>query len=571
MLICKNCGGFFPENQVDSSGLCEKCRQAAEDASAAGGAVDWKKPLYDYALTQEKRWRASGFENVEAFFIRLGDYSDCPDRLQKLRAERQKFYDDNVKTIREGSSISMLRQAVDNLRAVVDFSDAAAMIEKGEKRIKALDEEARLAAAEQERLARLRKRRTNIILASIAAVLVIAFIGYGLIVPPMRLETGDALLAEGNFADAIAAYEKAHFIANVAEIDAKIHDAHMLWADRMIAENDYEGAIAKYLTLKEEHLASPVVTVSSDAFTEEMDAAAGLAYRKWSDYLAENGDAKEAIAKLWYSAPSDDFDQRLAELRTMQTDQAIAAVKEFEVPDPFAARLKGEELNTLNEQLRYCRALFDEGYDLMEVYPEGVSVVDAPLGAYQIDELPDIEDAYLDLDTSKFLLFERTERPYEEEQTSKPLMDPHDRHDDSIYSVKLLPGQMFGQYEQFVAESWEDASAIVLVDSIHLEYGAITSVTEHTMNGVTVSTSSKDYPYYAAVSSLAIYDKENPASGSIFDSVINEPICDDDAWFNQNKRNSLELFKIENRTGTFDTSSAYEYLDVCLMLLTIMY
>lgn len=518
------------------------------DSSENSGNVmpDWKKPLYEYAVNQERSWSFSKLEELKEIYTLLGGYQDADERLKGVLSKAQSEFEREADTVNRSDDIGKVERALRNLRDMNGYGDSVAAIAKGEEHLNMLRERERAEQEARERAEKRKKRMYWLIAATAAVVVVIAAVAYYQVILPGYVRKGDELLGQGQYAEAIASYEK-------ASREDKTVEAQIEWGKALCAELDYEGAIEHFREAGEEN------------YTYD-------AYRAWSDHLAETDSAAAAIEMLYNTPESSEREARLAELQLQRADESLALLKEHDQSgekDSDYARELGQPISDLTSQLKYCRGLAEAGYNLNSVYPEGVNVSNVPLGQYQIEDIQDIEDGKLDLDTSRMLLFERTEKPFEDYYEYSPELPLRDRHDDSLFDVKLLPGQMFDLMPDAVAENWDDASCIVLLDNIYVESGTITHTETRTMNGIPMRTTSKDYPYYSAISSICAYSKDTPQIGTVMDIESVDPICANDEWFNQNK-GSTTVLQGRYRVGIFNYESLYEDLTVSLLLLSLI-
>lgn len=220
------------------------------------------------------------------------------------------------------------------------------------------------------------------------------------------------------------------------------------------------------------------------------------------------------------------------------------------------ARIQGEKLNNINEQLAFCHSLYEAGYDMDELYPEGVEVKHLNLGAYQVMSLAESDEAETEeyvIDPQSVLIFERKEKEYVPAET-----EDHGLNYTNLYTIKLLPGYLFRYGNEHVAHSYDEATCIVIADSVYIRRGMIT---EYSTSTTSSSGKTTRYPYYSAVNALSVYDRNDAKTGYIIHLNVDNPQCADEDWFNSNK-DLVSSSSYRYRLGSFNTSEIMEQLDI---------
>ena len=580
LFTCKACNKSYSADVEAADGLCPYCRQKqpaapASDTPAAGGS-DWREPLYQRASALLGSSKPDHYARILSMLTMLSGYRDSAakltaftDKLNQIAAEAESAFADPA------SGRDTVERHLNALRPVACAKDVSALIAKGEACLKAIQEREAQERAEQEaRQARARKRR-NLVIAALIAAAAAAFAFYAMVIIPGKLSDADALYAAGSYEEAAAKYDEAEFFFHADAAKAGVEKSKRAMAQQAFDAGRFADAIAIYEAIDDQkavnsaYIAWAESSLDAGAYAEAVDclkkggadkARISDTYLRWSDALAAAGDAAGALEKLENVEESDARTARMAQLRMQQAKESADKVI-AEGADPQYARSLGEAITTLDAQLAYCRALYDAGVDLMAVYPDGVTVTDAKLGAYLIDNPVD-EDAAPDV--SRALLFERREHDNSEFSS----LAKRDRSDDKYYDVKLLPGHLFSS-ALTPAGSWEDATAIFLVDGEYLHSGDLTVQTTETRNGRTVRSYTTDYPYYTAVTAVSVYDKEHPERMWNGEVLMDEPPCAEDGWIAANRNNTYSGTKIANRQGAFDFESLYETLQVTLLLLVL--
>lgn len=541
--------------------------------------VDWRKPLYDYAQSTGFRYNAYNYPEIRDILTRLGDYQDCPVRLMNLNQKMEESYQEAVNDIESNDEFSLSR-AIDTFKSMAAFRATGDELARAEAALAALKEKQRLEQEENDRRAARKKRLTAIILSSAAAAAVLAIVIYTMIVPPKHLKAGDALLAEGKYAESVAEYEQGAFLWHISNSEAGALNARKLWAEELITQESYEDAISIYEQIGDEESANHVRLRWGDALFDSGAYADAIniyellgeidtvndAYRKWSDELAANGDPAQAIEKLLQTPDNDVRSARLEELRQQEFDKAIADASTGTLPVEVAS-VKGAKFTDLDQQLLYCRTLYEAGYDLMLVYPDGVNVEIADIGTYQPYAYNSYEEEYLCPSLESFLLFERRQiRPSE----FASIMSK-DSGAEASYTVKLLPGQMYAWIPENVADSWDEAESIVLLDCTYMRTGSLIEETKTTSGNRTIQTTEREIPFYAAVDNITAYEKDDPSHFYVCAAETYDPACASDEWIDKHNKSSSSFgVSVNDRFGESNLESMYEELDSCLTLMYLI-
>lgn len=653
--FCKNCGRILLGDQPEAPELCPECRIRAHSGmgrSNSDEAPDWRKPLYDYALSLRGKGGLKNQREIRDICIRLGDYPPAKEYLREIEAKIDESYRRALKDA-SGESTMSIRSAIRVLEDLKGLWDTAHDIERAERKIKAIEERE---ASEREEAQRQEKRRKQIkrrVLLACAGLAVAVFLAFEALIAPYFMQLGDAKQAEGDYPGAIACYEKACFLVHRVDSmdrrraaseawadqmvadgdyagaiakyeeagnDEKYADTHRLWAEKLSADGDYADAIEKYEAIGDDEGRTAVLKIWTGELVADGDYEGALqlcdTYNdrqnydavlwQWSDALAQGGNATLAIEKMQMVTQSDERDARIWELQYQQAGELTEAVFAHDAggtKDAAYAREQGSMLTDLDAQLRFCHELHQAGYDLMEVYPDGVWIENVPLARYQPDSDGEIMDP---VEIDNYLLFERIEtvdldmyqqnfdihyNQFGEKYPSvlsrywntddnrilyKWDLDAEDDTDDSRYAVKLLPGHMFEYAPDLVARNWEEADKLILLDGVYYDIGELEFV--KTTWTTYDYTSTKRYneqewvaniPCYEAVNSLAIYDKDNPMRCVLLTCDMYEPICASQEWREEkNKQDNIWVYA-EDFLGEFDFEPLYSVLPQMMYLLKL--
>jgi len=426
-------------------------------------------------------------------------------------------------------------------------AEARAALAAGEEKLRLILEREEREKQKALRRKAMRKRICLACGAIAAAALVLWTVAYVNIIFPGRLDQAEGLIAQGRHEEAIALCLKSESVRKTLRGGELLYAARAGSAQAMRAEGRFEEAADLYALL---------------GLTDKLDET----YVQWSDALAAQGNAREAIRVLLLAQESEPREERLAALYMDRAEQAAQEAIVRGTQDTDYARESGKEIPTLDAQLRYCHALFDAGFDLLAVYPDGVKVEDAKLAQFQIDA-PNAREAELDLDDA--LIFARTEIGG---NNSIPWLtytlttfEAHDRTQDSLYTVRLLPGHMFREGASPV-HSRAQADTVLLMDGVYAELGMV-SVWDH------LKLNDKDYmgipvfmhyPYFGAISSVAAYDLRDPSRRQVFASETSLPLCSDEAWMAEHENDARTLSDLNVRMGTLNMQAMRSALDELL-------
>lgn len=507
---------------------------------------DWREPLYAYACALEARRRAEDWAKLEPILIRLGDYRDCKERLARARVRMENLCALAVLDAKERETRLALESAVAALRALSAMDEAARALPEAEEKLR------RIAAreeAEQREALRRRYQRDKMFFVlrwSAVAALVVSLLAYIFVFFPGRLNRAEELIAMGRGEEALALCLRSEEIWETERGGRLLRLAREAAAGQMRGEGRFADAAGLYSLLD---------------MQQELDET----YMQWSGELAAQGDTKEAIRVLLRAGESEGRAHRLSQLYMTRADEAAQEAIARGREDTAFARELGDALPELDAQLRYCHALYEAGFDLTAVYPDGVIIRDAKLAQLQIDA-EDAQQAELPLDRA--LVFSRIESG--SEYTGIPWLtytirsgNIHDRTKDSLYTVRLLPGHMFREGADPV-RSFAQADTVLLMDGVYIEAGTV-SVWGRIEAPIGVKHPVwTSYPYFEAVASVAAYDLRNPGRMQVFAMETDMPLCADEEWMAVNGKDDEALSPLSARMGTLNMDAMRKALDELL-------
>lgn len=569
---CRNCGAHYPAKMERGDGLCPACRlgheddmssrreirngnskeNAAHEGNLASFEEDWREPLYSCAQQRSRYIRNRDCDLLMRMLRLLGDYRDCPQLLNKV----QKHFEREYERIRwvvfaPGGSSQSVEAALKDLQNLDGWFDTQTLRADGERRIKELREKEALESEAYHRREARRKKKRRIIASAIAAAAAMMVLYMGIIVLPARMREADAYMDEGRYEEAYAAYERAEQLWYIDEAIEGMNGARLGMAETYMREARYEDAIRIFKDVGAE---------------ETVIREACLLY---SDQLADQGRGSDALAALEEAGGEALYPERFQNLMFLYADEAaddVIAQGEGKYDNAEYARNTGKKIDRLDPQLRYCHRLAEAGYDLRTVYPDGVTVIDAHVGVYQIEQA---ESAQAVPDMSRILIFERQEKMEASILDFDLQKSQKDKTNDNNYRVKLLPGEMFAQPYFTAAERFEDATAIVLVDGAYVPGGVFRQwerIEAFVYKGIKMpaTTLPRDYTWYTAINSIAAYDRERPHAANVVYRQEQLPPCADETWYAENKDDKERMKKAESRFGAFDMENLYGRLGEAL-------
>lgn len=551
LYTCRHCQKSYSSYTEHADGLCLYCRNTLNgNDGAAWSEDDWREPLYQCVSSALIRWTVEQHEQIETMLIMLGDYRDCRKQLERVRIRLEREYDDCVRVVRGGPCASfMLENVLEKLRALNGRFDADALIETAQERLR---EQLAREAEERERAMRRERRKTRIrrALLTAACMAAAAFVmiqGYILI--PEKLRQADTWMADGGYLMAYRLYSEAETLWHKEEARAGMERAQLCLADSQLEDGAYEAALELYRKYGQ---------------TEKEQET----YRRWSEHLAAQGDAAGAIEKLIETPDSGERQARLAQLKLQRAYEAAKEALEREPFDAAYARELGTPIDTIDAQLRFCHALAEAGVDLFAVYPDGVEVSDVKTGRYRPETAQ--EQAAL-ADTSRVLLFERREDSYLNPSNMLFGFDSkvHDVEDDSIYTVKLMAGELFAHPSMRAARTLEEATAIIFVDYLYayrgeVGYWELTKSVQVRNMAMPPTMIYAKYPYFSSISSIAAYDARSPEQMVTGYEIVCDAPCSSLEWQAAYKDDKEAKSSLSNRIGRLEPEMLMAQMDDAL-------
>ena len=527
LYACRLCAQLYDADEEREDKLCPACAQMQTPEEPE----DYRAPLYACACSLSARFMTADYDRLCEMFTMLGDYRDCPDRLEGLHLRAQKELEWAQRTLQvKKAAPSELEEAAAHLRALGSYPGAQQALAVAEQRLEARRKKDLLMRVQQKSDDHDRAvGRVCKLLALGAAIVAMCMLVYMLVVVPDRLRQAETALAHERFGDAYALFEDSRVLGHRGAAQSGMRRTRYAVADRFIIAGQYADAI--------------------DIYDEYRDYDRKVeTYRLWSDALVEKGDVAGAIAVLRKSPDKAACAQRIETLARQQASLAAADVFLHDAQgghDAEYARAQGSAINALDAQLLFCGMLADAGYDLSAVYPDGVEVIDAELAAYQFDGE---DDGSGNVDMSRVLVFSRRHQIVsfsDGDGFNAPAMYwsmPNRTYQDA-YVVRLYPGLMYGRAGLTPAASREEATAFLIADRVYEDAGEVPELDSSLLR------------CYNTVSSVALYDAANPERRQIFSLARSEPPYADSTWRSKYAGNTLTLLSTNARLGTFESES----------------
>ena len=567
---CKACGaelevpGDVPPERCPLCGAEEELPEGKKDGDPAEA---WKLPLYERAtgMPQDR-----DFVHLQTLYLFLGDYRDSATRLRGLNESLEKRYQQAILACAAAATEAELKAAIDKLKPIAEYRDCSERIESVKARLEALRRQREEAAAAErarlEALARRRKRIWKMILVGLFTMIAVSGVvkAYRAIVIPNRmLAEGDAAREAGDYKGALARYREAiEYGAVGARARESVKETYAEWGDALFGEGRYGAALEKYdlssTASKRRELSRVMVLLKSgdyssaaaicsgddggmkltagDFVDEGLDTSPDRIRALWCDQLFDEGDVDGALEA---ASGIDDDGLRSEKMQALVLanagDRRWLGALTAEQAGSYGAVLTG-----IDEQLRYCRLLWEAGFDLHDVYPHGVEVELAenlPVrasggGAPNADRVA--------------VLWRRSDAKDGAARQFWPLNSEDDTVNSARkgaytrYVTRLLPGATYALGAEHAPASWEDCTAVLVVDQLYEPRGvyqeewynenitlSTTPLEKYTEGYDLIVSFNRCYLYFGAWSAVQLFDRQDPSVSRVFDSLEAGPNCAD--------------------------------------------
>ena len=425
--------------------------------------------------------------------------AEVPDsRVSSEESEYRKalsFWEAAKKT----SSVQKTELALKRFEALNNYKDSASLAEACRKKIEKSHR---------------RSKAVKILLLAAAAFLLAAagyFVYDHYIVPASETKKADRYVESGEYEKALSIYtqqnedEKAQAtikkMANAAMEVGSFEEAHRLYlsigdkegahsaavraGDAAMETGDPEKARGYYESADEPEKVREACVKLGDLASESGDfksaqnfykSAGPIGKEKWAETvrirfqsMIDNNDLEGAYGVYREGSGAVAEEAMLDAVLTMRVSVGDAAAY------PIAGKF-GATIRDIDAQLLYCRKLAEAGYDLEQVYPDGVNV-SLDLRQYTF---VNAASAYDTTDYGKLLVFWLEENKPETEFRARDMADTkrsypigledysaHDKIKDQCYTVRLLPGMLMQLPEEKRAESWEACDTLLIAETAY--------------------------------------------------------------------------------------------------------
>lgn len=551
--------------------------------------TDLKEILYNGIADRENLHDVESCLTWMEYYTLLGDYKDCKERLEKCKTSFIEMYDNVVYNIKETDNTDTLQDAVYILQKIKDAENRNGLpgeVIPNEKTLQQqIDRMLNIAADRAEELERketLRKRRGKILLAAVTAfLLLMTFLGiyyYNNVLPPKTLEMAERQFADGEYEEALSSFSNLSAWKEYKdEAEKGVRKAHLALADEYMDERNYnlasfhyrsageyekeidairldagdcmnrrmyEQAVWKYEDLlkaeddylsklqekeKENGVEDPFTSTKIHALMMKMKETKHdleKARTLYADELMNSDQPYDAIRQLELLSRTPEISEKLKGMYMDLADYQIGKVREFPEPNAEEAGELGKEIDDIDAQLHYCDELNSLGYDLAEVYPEGVMFDTAGLGL----QVYNPEGAETDPEEGRMLVLYRKEYGghYPENSVHSIILDlfGEQKQESKEYSYYLYPDILYRLPKEKRASSWKDCDTLILASSSYSFYEKVYVITgsngrveyEEYEMGDRVT-----YDTYNCIDKISVFQKDSPYSHITLMEKINKP------------------------------------------------
>ena len=401
--------------------------------------IDLKEILYNSIAGRENLRSVESCLSYLEYYTLLGDYKDCKERLEKCKTYFIEIYDRAINNIKETNNTEELLNAVSVLRKIRDAENKNGLpgeVIPHENIRQQIDRMMIIAADRGEKLRakETRRKRRRTIALSAAAVFAVVLILFGFfyhaeILPANLAAKADRQLADREYEEALDSFgrltewkewesraeeglQKAHLALGDQKMDERDYtaafahyhsageydkeiDARITAAEICIKKRDYEEAVKQYEELQsventylsklqaEEIVGSTSTEEKMAALTEKTEETARElenARIQLAEMYIDSGQTYNAITQLKRVPRTPEVSAELKDLYMELVKKTIAELKALSEPNAEQAGILGRSIEDIDAQLRYSDALVSLGYDLAEVYPNGVPIDGTDLG-----------------------------------------------------------------------------------------------------------------------------------------------------------------------------------------------
>lgn len=548
---------------------------------------DLKEILYNGIAGYENLIDVNSCLSYLEYYTLLGDYKDCKERLEDCKTALIDLYDRAMKNVKEANNLGQVLEAARILQKIRDAENKNGLpgeVISNRKILQQIDRAMIIAANRGEKLAKKkerRKRRRKILIAAAAAVLFITVLFgtyyHNEVIPPKTLEKAEQQYAAGEYEEALSTFGSlSDWKEWKDEAEEGLRKTHLALADRYMDERDfiaafphyhsageyekeldarrtaaevctkkqeYEEAVRQYEELEKaekEYLSKlrsnenweddPSTALKVSSLTADMEATKQNLEKVrilWAEELEEDGMTFEAIRQLKRVSRTPEISEKLKDLNMDLAEYQIGRVKNYSEPNAEDAGSLGRTIEEIDAQLHYCDALVSLGYDLAEVYPEGVQIDGTDLGLRDYNaEGPEAEPK----EGRTLVLYRREHSRYYSNNYIYSIISDilgEQKMAASDYLYYLYPDLLYRLPEEKRASSWEDCDTLLLASS---NYSFCEKV-----SGRWGSNDRTDYSFgltstydtYSCTDKISVFQKEYPYFHVTVREKINEPSLKD--------------------------------------------
>ncbi len=570
---------------------------------------DLKEILYDGIAGYEKLYDVESCLAYLGYYTFLGDYKDCGERLENCRTALVEHFDRAEKDVREAKDTGTILEAVHTLQKIRDAEKNTGLpgeaVSTGSSLQQRIDRLIIIAADRAEKLKkkadrRKMQRKTAAVSAAVIFVFLMIFGAYyhSEIEPAGILAKAEQQYADGEYEEALGSYaglsewkewedesefglRKTHLALadrymdqedyisafphyhSAGEFEKEI-DARRTAAEACASKREYEEAVKQYADLEnaqEEYLRKlklsgkgeddPAVAPKISNLISDMEDTKqkeGEARVLWADILIGEDRIHEAIFQLEHASQTQEIGPKLKELYMKLVDRYIATMKTYPGFDAEEAGRWGSDLKDIDAQLYYCEALVSQGFDLAEVYPDGVLINDMDLG---LDKYK-TEGYEADPKEGRMLVLYRKEHDgrYADNSIYAILFDTLGEEAYALreYSLYLYPDLLYRLPEEKRASSWDDCDTLIMASSFYSKYMTVHGTRENRFID-SIYGDMATYDTYLCKDKISLFQKDFPYFHRTLNENLELPELKDGFSFSE-----IDLLNIDSmRFGRPDT------------------
>lgn len=531
--------------------------------------TDWQTPLEEALINvlNSRELSAATLNEAHRILSLLDSSSDGIPRIRTLLEEKTKELEDDyqeaVKNIETGTSQHFVQQGIDTLKRIGNYKESTAKINLGEDRLRQQAEEKR--RQEEEQACHLRKIKLISICTAVAVIIVIA----GYLKNDKDQNQRRILEMKAQVQSMIDQDSPREIIPLLKTLDENgvpaeeiyiLSEAaleHVAWHDSFAAAFDWETELEKTVPS----------TVSSDRFYawayQQLSNGCLPVNEGWyvATYGMNNGRLKTTDTGV-LSAYNSCLNDATSKAELYADTDMKKWVRTFR---PYFTEISADP----ETALRLCYALEHAGYNLAELFPDGIAI-NVPVGASVSTFTTTTGNSNLIPDMTRSLpvsIIERTHNSseipmFQYSYTNLNALEQDIQKlqaEDSHYSVMLLPQYLKAIPEEVRAENFSQCTCLVAMQQTYLLCGYTYTTNQYGNSRRTynkyLSTYTTNYRgHFDAVISTVFYDMREPDHYVLINAQKSEPIISAEGWYDKHKNDKYSnLYTAENTLGVHDT------------------